>query len=240
MYEKQTWVSGEIVTEGKLNHMEEGIATGGGIYSVGNTVYYDGEVTTTDGDEVAGGSIYFDRLLPEKEIQVTFNGQEYTLPTAKGLGGQIVGWGELDDNSQYVFSNYPIFIFYREALDTNVDVRTAEAGTYSLKIEASAMSVSDDFSDSLKDSLNLPKITVIGFGDTLEDQGVLTMTFADIDGRYIRGEILFIENTLVVGTRVVGGSSFYVYALSLKSDGTLSTTKYVADSPQGYPVLLLE
>ena len=26
MYEKQTWVSGEIITEGKLNHMEDGIA----------------------------------------------------------------------------------------------------------------------------------------------------------------------------------------------------------------------
>lgn len=29
MYEKHTWVSGEIVTEGKLNHMEEGIASAG-------------------------------------------------------------------------------------------------------------------------------------------------------------------------------------------------------------------
>lgn len=54
MYEKQTWVTGETITEDKLNHMEDGIATGGGIYSVGNTVYYDGQVTTADEARLGG------------------------------------------------------------------------------------------------------------------------------------------------------------------------------------------
>ena len=30
-YEKQTWVTGEIITEEKLNHMEDGIAVGGAL-----------------------------------------------------------------------------------------------------------------------------------------------------------------------------------------------------------------
>lgn len=30
-YEKQTWVTGEVITKEKLNHMEDGIANGGGI-----------------------------------------------------------------------------------------------------------------------------------------------------------------------------------------------------------------
>ena len=30
-YEKQTWVTGEVITKEKLNHMEDGIANSGGI-----------------------------------------------------------------------------------------------------------------------------------------------------------------------------------------------------------------
>lgn len=30
MYEKQTWVTGEVITKEKLNHMEDGIADSGG------------------------------------------------------------------------------------------------------------------------------------------------------------------------------------------------------------------
>lgn len=29
MYEKQTWTTGDVITEEKLNHMEDGIASGG-------------------------------------------------------------------------------------------------------------------------------------------------------------------------------------------------------------------
>lgn len=29
-YEKQTWATGDVITESKLNHMEDGIANGGG------------------------------------------------------------------------------------------------------------------------------------------------------------------------------------------------------------------
>ena len=30
-YEKQTWVNGEVITDNKLNHMEDGIANAGGL-----------------------------------------------------------------------------------------------------------------------------------------------------------------------------------------------------------------
>lgn len=33
-YEKQTWATGDTITETKLNHMEDGIATGGGVLVV--------------------------------------------------------------------------------------------------------------------------------------------------------------------------------------------------------------
>lgn len=40
-YEKQTWAKGDVVTSAKLNHMEDGIAGGGGVLVVGATVSED-------------------------------------------------------------------------------------------------------------------------------------------------------------------------------------------------------
>lgn len=36
-YEKQEWKTGDVITEGKLNHMEDGIANGGGMFPIGFT-----------------------------------------------------------------------------------------------------------------------------------------------------------------------------------------------------------
>ena len=33
-YEKQTWKTGDVITEFKLNHMEDGIANGGGVIAI--------------------------------------------------------------------------------------------------------------------------------------------------------------------------------------------------------------
>lgn len=38
-YEKQTWHTGDIITEGKLNHMEDGIANAGGITILSDAVF---------------------------------------------------------------------------------------------------------------------------------------------------------------------------------------------------------
>lgn len=49
-YEKQTWVNGEVITDNKLNHMEDGIANAGGgdLFVVTVTPDSDWEVFTTD------------------------------------------------------------------------------------------------------------------------------------------------------------------------------------------------
>lgn len=49
-YEKQTWATGDIVTADKLNHMEDGIASGGSCYDAEFyvTVVDDAPVITTD------------------------------------------------------------------------------------------------------------------------------------------------------------------------------------------------
>lgn len=45
-YEKQNWKNGDVITETKLNHMEDGIATGGGVLVVNGTI--DGNTMTLD------------------------------------------------------------------------------------------------------------------------------------------------------------------------------------------------
>lgn len=127
MYEKQTWVSGEIVTEGKLNHMEEGIATGGGIYSVEDVTYFDGEATTTISDlPYADGNVELQKGLPLKDLVVVFNGVKYVLPYIYDAELGESFWGEVDENGP-VFDDFPLNL-------QNGYLYTPEAGTYSLKI----------------------------------------------------------------------------------------------------------
>ena len=46
-YEKQTWQTGDIITANRLNHMEDGIADGGGVQLPIVHIYETPEMTTT-------------------------------------------------------------------------------------------------------------------------------------------------------------------------------------------------
>lgn len=150
MYTKQTWNTGDVITEEKLNHIEEGVSTGGGIYSVENVTYFDGEVTTEPGKGGMNfGYISIDNMTSKKELQITFNGEEYTLPYVADSEERI-GWGELDDNSQPAFSNYPIFVDYPDGQDIQeVAVYTAGAGTYSLTIKDEDLQINSEFKEKI-------------------------------------------------------------------------------------------
>ena len=144
MYEKQTWNTGDVITEEKLNHIEDGIATGGGIYTYGEVPLFDGEVTTVSDDSpYAGGEITLQGNLPKSDISVTFNGQDYTLPHGytEGLSEY---WGELDSNSMSSFTNFPVFVY-------DGGIYTPEAGTYALKINETVekFTVNDGFKSAL-------------------------------------------------------------------------------------------
>lgn len=53
-YEKQTWTTGEVITEEKLNHMEDGIAGGGELYFINVEVTENGGQYTA---ELVGATI---------------------------------------------------------------------------------------------------------------------------------------------------------------------------------------
>lgn len=47
-YEKQTWVTGEVITKEKLNHMEDGIANSGGGSGESFIIHIDSETGEAD------------------------------------------------------------------------------------------------------------------------------------------------------------------------------------------------
>lgn len=142
-YEKQTWTTGEVITQEKLNHMEDGIANAGGDAGYEcvetKTELFNETVATTVQWEGATpqGTISNTPLINTNDISVSFEGVEYELTNIGDSGNKVFG---ADYNSSYQidFSVYP-FRIESNSYGTNISTQTA--GTYSLKIESVALSV---------------------------------------------------------------------------------------------------
>lgn len=153
-YEKQTWTTGEVITQEKLNHMEQGIANAGGDagYECEETVYFDGDVVVeehSDGQGHTWTSGEFATTPPKvliglDELNIVLNGEEYTLPKTGG-----------DDNYAAFTIYSPQYIMISvggnfESCSLSINV----AGTYSLTIAThSIVSVSGCFKMAVEDSV---------------------------------------------------------------------------------------
>jgi len=175
MYEKHNWVNGEVITEDKLNHMEDGISTGGGIYTYGEVTFFDDEVTTekpSESSTFAQASITLQGNLPKSDISVTFNGQDYTLPHGyvEGVGDY---WGELADVPSY--TNFPVFI------GADGSIFTPEEGTYALKIVGNSFELNDDFKNSF------PKNMLVNVSERSNNYS-LDKTYSEINSAVLNGD----------------------------------------------------
>lgn len=230
MYTKQTWKTGDVITEEKLNHIEDGISTGGGIYTYGEVPLFDGEVTTvSDGEPYAGGEITLQGELPKSDISVTFNGQNYTLPHGIHEGNGDY-WGELGDNGPS-FTNYPVFV------TVGGGIYTQEEGTYSLKINeiVGKFTVNDGFKSALGNILiaTLDPVTA-----------KLNKTFKEIKDANDTGLVLIksLNNQVANNTEVVVNVNANDDDLELVSVGydfgsnKVGTFYYSAASINSYPI----
>ena len=136
-YEKQTWETGEVITAEKLNHIEDGIAEGGG----GNAGYECIEVLTevfnSELTTASAGSFFLATFAPSQPLEgdsitVTLNDTDYTLPKVE------LGYGAFDSNHNPIFVNYPCAI---GILNEQHYFFIPSAGTYSVKISALTKSV---------------------------------------------------------------------------------------------------
>ena len=94
-YIKQTWKNGDVITEDKLNHMEDGIASGG-MFIVGST--YDESTQTGTLDKTY------------KEIVDAFNaGQNVILKNIDGSSTNISLLSSyIGENNMFVVSFYDL------------------------------------------------------------------------------------------------------------------------------------
>jgi len=230
MYEKHNWVNGEVITEDKLNHLEDGVATGGGIYTYGEFSLFDGSVTTAKQSEdapVAYAEITFEGELPKHDISVTFNGQNYTLPHGihEGLGDY---WGEFGDNIPS-FTNYPVFVV------AGGFIHTQEAGTYTLKINerVGKFTVNDGFKSALGNILIA----------TLDpDTHKLNKTFKEIKDANDTGLVIIKSSdklTEVVMSVNANDDDFGLVSAGYNSGSNkVGTFYYSAGSINSYPIIL--
>ena len=229
-YVPNEWVNGDVITAEKLNHMEDGISTGGGIYTYGEAALFDGEVTTvSDGAPYAGGEITLQGELPKTDIHVTFNGQDYTLPHGIHEGNGDY-WGELGDNGPS-FTNYPVFV-------AEDGIYTQEEGTYSLKIYeiVGKFTVNDGFKSALVNILIA----------TLDpDTYKLNKTFKEIKDANDTGLVLIksLKNQVANNTEVIVNVNVNDDDLGLVSvgydigSGKVGTFYYSAASINSYPFI---
>lgn len=77
-YEKQTWANGDVITANKLNHMEDGIAGGGGVLVVHSVYDEQTEISTLDKtwqqihDALVAGCIVNTVQIADDEVISTF------------------------------------------------------------------------------------------------------------------------------------------------------------------------
>lgn len=148
-YEKQTWVNGDIITEEKMNHIEDGIANVGADYDCGyecietRNILFEGEVTTSEDQGHIFAPIDFED--PETETLIlTIDDVEYTLN--RFLIGQYdaVIYAESIDRSD---PQNPVASVPCISIDVLSWIETETVGDHSVVIAAlvTSIEVTDDF-----------------------------------------------------------------------------------------------
>ena len=143
-YTPINWQTGDTITAAKLNKMDNG-------WSVERTQFFSETVTTTDtGDGYAEGTLAFTGEIPDGELTVSFNGNEYVC---------TVNGGEFGDTEGY-FREYPFYVYYRTDDDTWV-IWTAAAGTYTIAADTITTETNDNFKAALGSVSPLPMLCVL-------------------------------------------------------------------------------
>lgn len=139
-YEKQEWKTGDVITEGKLNHIENGLKdTSEGIgFKVENkeVVIFSGEIATSRTVNGAYGSgIFYDKDLDTEKIDVVFDGVEYKdIPFNNFYGSYY--WYGAKFNGYYdadSFKDYPFSILVKFDKNGTILV-TQAAGTHTIEV----------------------------------------------------------------------------------------------------------
>lgn len=173
-YVKQTWITDEIITSEKLNHMEDGIeASENKCFSVGteSVTYFECQgVQAVDGGEplfmIPTTVFPEDLVLEDDELTITVNGTEYQVER------QIMEMGGIsyayygDDVLNLVSGTYTIPFSYMTSMpgdETHVGFYVTEETTYDIIIEGkrTVVTSTDDFKAAVANTGYNPCYSVV-------------------------------------------------------------------------------
>lgn len=236
-YEKQTWVNGDVITAEKLNHMEDGIAEGGGCdcgfeCTETETALFNETVTVVEYNGMYTAQLDYVASEPIMELTITFDGTHYVCQGINA-GGQIVFGGVDPITQSFDFTNYPFAVLLgadKSILFTNTD------GTHT--IAASVSEISTETTECFKAAVNSAVSPLVvhrfnGFLDktwreisnALMGRGAVIATQINAEGDYTVVPIL--------SAYVVGSGESKSYKVSFYEGDPMSN--YSASSPEGYP-----
>lgn len=141
-YTPINWQTGDVITAGKLNKMDNG-------WSVGNTQLFNESVTTVESDGLNMATFDYDSPINYSTITVIFNNNEYTCSRIDAFGNYYYGGFSANGPD---FSVYPFAIECNTGLNSN-NIYTSIAGTYSVSVSGNTIDISDNFSAAVGDVL---------------------------------------------------------------------------------------
>lgn len=188
MYEKQTWVTGDVVTADRLNHMEDGI-TSAQAYTESEDVKFSGSVTMAEQNGVYIAQIDCDLSDEPEQIKVVFDGTEYacekiSVDPSFGYGG--IGESGLN------FSEYPFVITVYQG--TYIYTETASA--HQVEIVVTTKAVNEDLVDVINQN---NKLIIVNYdSNTLSPD----TSIADIKNAVKSGKSVIYREAVVDGATV--------------------------------------
>lgn len=247
-YEKYTWVDGELITAEKLNHMEDGIAEGGGEagYECTETTeqLFNETVTTEESDGEYLTRLNYAEPIEVDELTVVFNGTEYVCPKAMGMG--VVQYGGFDATGEPDFTNYPFAIVSLVSLGGGNVVMTESSITAT--ITASAVSTTVETTECFEKAVKTVADRGYECGETrtpLFDETVTTVQDGDdvsaqlaYSGQITADKlhVIFNGTQYICPKIIVGGINTVVYYGGMSETGDPDFTNYpflIASSLRG-------
>ena len=99
-YEKQTWQTGDVITQEKLNHMEDGIANSAGYECSEEPITLVDQTMTSTSDSTPVTLPFF---IDAEPLYITVDGTDYVITPTDASGG---------NKNAYVYGNYGSFTNY--------------------------------------------------------------------------------------------------------------------------------
>lgn len=150
-YTPINWQTGEIITADKLNKMDKG-------WDVQFTQLFSETVTTTERQFGNEAELTYSTPITAESITVVFNGNRYTCPVIDIPSESAFGYGGVNSDWIYDFTQYPFAIVSGRNSNT---IATQIAGTYTISVESNSIEISSVFNDAVNKCVDADRMPIL-------------------------------------------------------------------------------